>query len=275
MLGVIVPQDSRQRQEDLMAGRMEGKVAVVTGAGSGQGRATSILFAREGAKVIAADISGEEKDAAAEGGPNITPVHCDVSEPDDVKAMIDEAVSRHGRLDALCNVAGIALSNNALIADIEVADWDKVLDVNLKGIFLGMKYGLPAIIASGGGTVVNWGSIGGIVASGMVPAYSSSKAGVIHLTRNAAVQYGPHGVRVNCICPGFILTNMFERGAMVVDNPALREQALSVMRAKSVFNREGTAEEIAEAALWLSTPASSFVTGVALPVDGGWSIRGV
>src|SRR5262245_20176560 len=148
-----------------MAGRMEGKVAVVTGAGSGQGRATAVLFAREGAKVIAGDISGEEKDTAAEGGPNITPVHCDVSEPDDVKAMIDEAVTRHGRLDALCNVAGIALSNGRLIADIEIKDWDKVLDVNLKGIFLGMKYGLPAIIDSGGGTVVNWGSIGGIVAS--------------------------------------------------------------------------------------------------------------
>jgi NAD(P)-dependent dehydrogenase (short-subunit alcohol dehydrogenase family) len=253
---------------------MEGKVAVVTGAGSGQGQATALLFAREGAKVIAGDISGDEKATAADGGGNITPVHCDVSQPDDVKAMIDEAVNSHGRLDVVCNVAGIAIGNNRMIADEDPNDWDRVQDVNLKGVFLGIKYGVPAIIASGGGAIVNWGSIGGLVASGMVPAYSSSKAGVIHLTRNAAVQYGPHGVRVNCICPGFILTNMFEKG-MMAQNPDMREQALEVMRAKSVFGREGTAEEIAEAALFLSTPASSFITGVALPVDGGWSIRAV
>jgi meso-butanediol dehydrogenase / (S,S)-butanediol dehydrogenase / diacetyl reductase len=255
-----------------MAGRMQDKVAVVTGAGSGQGRATAILFAKEGAKVIAGDVSGEEKATAAEGGSNVTAVQCDVSDAEQVKAMIDQAVEQHGRLDVLCNVAGIALNNNTLIADEEIADWDRVQSVNLKGVFLGMKYGLPAIIASGGGSVVNWASIGGLVASGMVPTYSASKAGVIHLTRNAAVQYGPYGVRVNCICPGFILTPMFEKG--FGSQPAeVREQALTVMKAKSVLGREGTAEEIAEAALWLCSPGASFVTGVALPVDGGWSIR--
>jgi NAD(P)-dependent dehydrogenase (short-subunit alcohol dehydrogenase family) len=255
-----------------MSGRMQDKVAVVTGAGSGQGRATAILFAKEGAKVVAGDVSGEEESTATDGGPNITPIHCDVSQPDQVKAMIDRAVQLHGRLDALCNVAGIALNNNTLIADEDIADWDHVQGVNLKGVFLGMKYALPAIIASGGGSVVNWGSIGGLVASGMVPTYSASKAGVIHLTRNAAVQYGPFGVRVNCICPGFILTPMFEKG-FGSQPPEAREQALTVMKAKAVLGREGTAEEIAEAALWLCSPGASFVTGVALPVDGGWSIR--
>ena len=259
-----------------MPGRLEGKIAVVTGSGSGQGRATAVLFAQEGAKVVAGDIADDDnRETAAEGGSNITPVHCDVSEPDQVKALMDEAVSRHGRLDTVCNVAGVAVpGGSGLLADLDPDVWDRQMDINLKGIFLGMKYAIPHLIAAGGGTIVNWGSIGGLVASGSVPAYSSSKAGVVHLTRNAAVQYGPQNIRVNCICPGFILTNMFERGYGSQSAEA-REQALTVMRAKSVFNREGFAEEIAQAALFLSTDASSFVTGVILPVDGGWSIRAV
>jgi meso-butanediol dehydrogenase / (S,S)-butanediol dehydrogenase / diacetyl reductase len=255
-----------------MADRMTGKVAVVTGAGTGQGRAVALRFAREGAKVIAGDITGEEKDTAAEGGPAVTPVHCDVSQPDEVEAMIGEAVSRHGRLDVLCNVAGIAKANNVLIGDLDIADWDRVQDVNLKGVFLGMKYGLPAIVDSGGGSVINWGSIGGIVSSGVVPGYSASKAGVIHLTRNAALQYGPYGVRVNCICPGFIRTPMFDKG-YGSQPPEVQEQALKALQGKSVLGREGTPEEIADAAVWLSSREASFVTGVALPIDGGWSIR--
>jgi NAD(P)-dependent dehydrogenase (short-subunit alcohol dehydrogenase family) len=250
---------------------MEGKVAVVTGAGSGQGRATAILFAKEGAKVIAGDITGDEEATAADGGADITPVHCDVSQPDQVEAMIGEAVGRHGRLDAVCNVAGYS-PPSSLVADLDPEVWDHVHAVNLKGIFLGIKYGAPAIIASGGGTIVNWGSIGGLVASGMTPAYSTTKAGVIHLTRNAAVQYGPFGVRINCICPGFIRTPMFEKGFGNA-TPEVYDQALKTMQDKAVLGREGTAEEIAEAALWLCSPNSSFVTGVALPVDGGWSIR--
>jgi NAD(P)-dependent dehydrogenase (short-subunit alcohol dehydrogenase family) len=187
--------------------------------------------------------------------------------------MVDLAISRHGRLDVLCNVAGIAVGGG-LLADEDPDDWDRVQDVNLKGVFLGIKFGAPAIVASGGGSIVNWGSIGGIIASGMAPGYSASKAGVISLTRNAAIQYSPLGVRINCICPGFVLTPMIGKGRPP-DPPEVRERMLATMRAKSLLGRATTAEEIAEVALWLCSPAASFITGVALPVDGGWSIRSV
>jgi NAD(P)-dependent dehydrogenase (short-subunit alcohol dehydrogenase family) len=251
-----------------MTGRMEGKVAVVTGAGEGQGRATALLLAREGAHVVAGDISGKQEDTAAQGDGRIVPVQCDVSEADQVEAMIGEAVSRHGRLDILCNVAGIAL-HNGLVEEESPDTWDRVQDVNLKGIFLGIKYGAPAIVASGGGSILNWGSIGGIIYSGMSPAYSASKAGVISLTRNAAVQYSPKGVRVNCICPGFVITPMIGK----TTGPEGRERMIATMSAKSLLGRGTTAEEIAEVALWLSSEAAAFLTGVVLPVDGGWSIR--
>jgi NAD(P)-dependent dehydrogenase (short-subunit alcohol dehydrogenase family) len=254
-------------------GRMDGVVAAVTGAGEGQGRATALLFAAEGARVIAADISGKEAGTASDTDGDITPVHCDVSQPSDVEAMVDLAMARHGRLDVLCNVAGIAVGGG-MLADENPDNWDRVLDVNLKGVFLGIKYGAPAIVASGGGSILNWGSIGGMIASGMAPGYSASKAAVISLTRNAAIQYSPLGVRINCICPGFVLTPMIGKGRPP-DPPEVRERMLATMRAKSLLGRETTAEEIAEVALWLCSPAASFLTGVALPVDGGWSIRSV
>ena len=256
-----------------MAQQMEGKVAVVTGAGEGQGRATALLFAAEGAKVVAGDISGKQEETAAEANGNIVPVHCDVSIPENVEAMIGTAVSQWGRLDVLCNVAGIAVGGG-LLEDDDPDDWDRVQDVNLKGIFLGIKYGAPAIVESGGGSILNWGSIGGIISSGMSPGYSASKAGVISLTRNAAIQYSPRGVRVNCICPGFVLTPMIGKGRPQA-SPEAREQMLATMRAKALLGRGTTAEEIAGVALWLASPAADFITGVALPVDGGWSIRSV
>lgn len=245
----------------------------MTGAGSGLGRATASLFAREGATVVAVDITGEqERTAAVAENGSVLPLHCDVSRPDDVRAAVDETMSRFGRLDALCSVAGVVRSNGVLLEDVDPDDWDQVQDVNFRGVFLCMKFALPAIVATGGGTVVNWASTGGLVVSGRAPAYSSAKAGVIHLTRNAAVQYGPHGVRVNCICPGFIRTEIFEQGPLAA-TAEVRESSLQALRAKSVLGREGRAEEVAEAALFLSTDMSSFVTGVALPVDGGWAVR--
>jgi NAD(P)-dependent dehydrogenase (short-subunit alcohol dehydrogenase family) len=252
---------------------MDGQVAVVTGAGEGQGRATALLFASEGARVIAGDISGKQDETAAEAEGDITPVHCDVSQPADVEAMVGAAMSRHGRVDVVCNVAGIAVGGG-MLADEDPEDWDRVQDVNLKGVFLGIKYGAPAIVASGGGTILNWGSIGGMITSGMAPGYSASKAAVISLTRNAAIQYGPSGVRVNCICPGFVLTPMIGKGR-APDPPEVREKMLATMRAKSLFNREQTAEDIAAIALFLCSPAAWMITGVALPVDGGWSIRSI
>ena len=139
---------------------MDGLVAVVTGAGEGQGRATALLFAAEGARVIAGDISGKEQETAEEAKGDVTAVRCDVSRSEDVEAMVDAAVSRHGRLDVLCNVAGIAVGNG-MVADVNPDDWDRVQDVNLKGVFLGIKFGAPAIVASGGGSIVNWGPSSG------------------------------------------------------------------------------------------------------------------
>ena len=173
-----------------MAQQMRGKVAVVTGAGEGQGKATALLFAAEGAQVVAADISGKQEETAAESEGDILPVQCDVSVPAQVEAMVRTAVSQFGRLDVLCNVAGIALGGG-MIADDDPDAWDRVQAVNLKGVFLGIKYGAPAIVDSGGGSILNWGSIGGIISSGMSPGYSASKAGVISLTKNAAIQYSP------------------------------------------------------------------------------------
>lgn len=256
-----------------MPQQMEGQVAVVTGAGEGQGKATALLFASEGAKVVAGDISGKQEETAAEGNGNVVPVGCDVSVPKQVEAMVETAISRFGRLDVMCNVAGIAVGGG-LLEDDDPDDWDRVQDVNLKGVFLGIKYGAPAIVASGGGSILNWGSIGGIIYSGMSPGYSASKAGVISLTRNAAIQYSPKGVRINCILPGFVLTPMIGKGRPQ-PTPAAREQMLEEMRAKALLGRETTAEEIAGVALWLCSPAAAFITGVALPVDGGWSIRSI
>ncbi len=256
-----------------MVQQMEGKVAVVTGAGEGQGRATALLFAAEGARVVAGDISGKQEETAGEADGSILPVQCDVSVPEQVEAMVTKAVSQFGRLDVLCNVAGIAMGGG-MIADDDPDAWDRVQAVNLKGVFLGIKYGAPAIVGSGGGSILNWGSIGGIISSGMSPGYSASKAGVISLTRNAAIQYSPLGVRVNCILPGFVLTPMIGKGRPQ-PSPEAREQMLSTMRAKALLGRETTAEEIAGVALWLASPAADFITGVALPVDGGWSIRSV
>ena len=157
------------------------------------GRA-ALLFAAEGARVVAADISGKQEETAADGGGHILPVQCDVSVPEQVEGMVEVAVSQFGRLDVLCNVAGIALGGG-MIADDDPDAWDRVQAVNLKGVFLGVKYGAPAIVDSGGGSILNWGSIGGIISSGMSPGYSASKAGVISLTKNAAIQYSPLGVR--------------------------------------------------------------------------------
>jgi meso-butanediol dehydrogenase / (S,S)-butanediol dehydrogenase / diacetyl reductase len=251
-------------------GALDGKVAVVTGAASGMGRATTLRFAREGAAVVAVDISGAEKDTASEDADRIAPFHADVTVADDVEAMIEEAVSRFGRLDALCNVAGVA-ETSARIVDLPEADWDRVVDIDMKGVFLGMKYGIRAMIQAGdGGAVVNWSSVGGLGGPSMLPsppAYKAAKAGVINLTRLAAVEYGEHGIRTNCICPGFILTPMAEHGLRT------RPNDIEPFFRKSPLNRAGRPEEVAAAALWLCTEEASFVNGVVLPIDGGWMAR--
>jgi NAD(P)-dependent dehydrogenase (short-subunit alcohol dehydrogenase family) len=240
---------------------LDGKVAVITGAGSGMAKASVSVFAREGARVIAADISGAEKDTAAEVGAGVVPVHCDVTDESDVEAAMRAAVDEFGQLDAVLNVAGIG--DAAKIADVTMEHYDRVMDIDLRGVLLGTKHAIRVMLEAGnGGAIVNWSSIGGLNASPFTGVYSAAKAGVISVTRTAAVEYAENGIRVNCVCPGYIKTEGM--GASLDHYPGAAE--LTPMK------RLGQAHEIAEVAAFLCSDRASFVTGAIVPIDGGRSI---
>jgi NAD(P)-dependent dehydrogenase (short-subunit alcohol dehydrogenase family) len=242
-------------------GILDGKIAVITGAGSGMGRASCQVFVREGAKVVAADISGAEKDTAAALGKNVVPVHCDVTQEADVEAMIRTAVQEFGRVDAVLNVAGIAAG--AMLTDTTMELYDKIMGVDLRGVFLGTKHGIKAMLETGGGAIVNWSSLGGLNAAPFTSVYSAAKAGVISFTKAAAVEYGAQGIRANCICPGFIYTEMSAGGEK--NFPGILE--------KAALRRGGQAIEVAEVGAFLASDRASYVSGAIIPVDGGWAAK--
>jgi NAD(P)-dependent dehydrogenase (short-subunit alcohol dehydrogenase family) len=249
---------------------LKGKVAIVTGAASGIGRAAVELFAAEGAVVLAADVQDDPGQALADElaarGDSCAFVHVDVSKESDVEAMVHLALSQFGRLDVLFNNAGIE-GEQAPIADATTDNWERVIAINLKGVFLGLRHGIRAMLQSGGGSVVNNASVAGMVGFAGIPAYCASKGGVIQLTRTAALEYAAQGIRVNCLCPGVIDTPMIER--FTHDNP----DALAQLKQLEPVGRLGLPQEVAELALFLASDRSSFITGTIIPVDGGFVAR--
>jgi NAD(P)-dependent dehydrogenase (short-subunit alcohol dehydrogenase family) len=243
-------------------GLLDGKVAVITGAGSGMAKASTKVFVREGAKVVAADISGAEKDTAIEVGDAVLPFHCDVTKEADVAALFEAATKEFGHVDAVLNVAGIGEATP--ITNVTMEQYDKVMDVDLRGVLLGMKYGIRTMLETGGGAIINWSSVGGLNASLATAVYSAAKAGVIAVTKAAAVEYGDKGIRANAICPGLILTEIMGASG-AAHFPEMLE--------KAALKRAGQPNEVAEVAAFLASDRASYVSGAVIPVDGGWSAK--
>ncbi len=249
-----------------MADLLKNKVALVTGGSSGIGRATALACAREGAKVAVADIvvaGGEEtaqlvKDAGSEA----IFIKADMTKAADLEAMVNTIVETYGRLDCAHNNAGIegALGKTA---NYEEAEWDKVIAIDLTGVWLCMKYEIPAMLKNGAGAIVNTASAAGLIGVPNMPAYAASKHGVVGLTKTAALEYAKAGIRVNCVCPGIIQTPMVSR--LTGERPGMFEKIATA----EPIGRVGQPEEIAESVVWLCSDLASFVTGHAMSVDGG------
>jgi NAD(P)-dependent dehydrogenase (short-subunit alcohol dehydrogenase family) len=250
-----------------MAGRVEGKVALVAGGASGIGRATALTFAREGAKLVVADMNEEGGQQTIhlimEKGGEAIFVKTDVSQAVEVQTLISKAVETYGRLDCAHNNAGIPGGGRALTAEYAEDTWQQVIAVNLTGVWLCMKYEIPQMLSQGSGAIVNTASAWGLVGAPGASAYVASKHGVVGLTKTAALEYAQQGMRVNCVCPGAIQTPMTDRAW---SDPERRARVI----ASEPVGRIGKPEEIAEAVVWLCSDAASFVTGHTMTVDGGY-----
>lgn len=249
----------------IMESKFKGKVAIVTGGAFGIGRATAIAFARAGAKVVIADwVEDNEtlRHIVAHGGEAIF-VQCDVSKAAEVKAMVAQAIATYGRLDYAFNNAGVE-GISAPTHECTEENWDRTLGVNLKGVWLCMKYEIPEILKAGKGAIVNCASIAGLVGFQGLPAYTASKHGLVGLTKTAALEYAKQNIRVNAVCPGVIRTPMIDR--FTGKDKAVEKQ----FEGMEPLGRLGEPEEVANAVVWLCSDEASFVTGDAMAVDGGW-----
>ncbi|MBF6558832.1 MAG: SDR family oxidoreductase [Candidatus Binataceae bacterium] len=253
-----------------MAGKVQGKVALVTGGGSGIGRATALVLAREGAKVMIADYVPEGGEATVkmikEKGGEAAFVHTDVAIGKQVVAMIEKTVATFGRIDCAHNNAGIEGRMADAVSDSE-ENFDRIIAINLKAVWLCMKHEIPQMLKQGGGAIVNTASVAGLVGFQGLGAYTASKHGVIGLTKTAALEFAQKKIRVNCVCPGVIQTPMVAR---LMDSGTMNEQDMVL---GEPIGRLGQPEEIAEGVVWLMSDAASFVTGHPLVIDGGWVAR--
>jgi meso-butanediol dehydrogenase/(S,S)-butanediol dehydrogenase/diacetyl reductase len=249
-----------------MNGKLEGRVAVITASGSGIGAATARRFAREGARLVIADLSGRRAEAVAgeiaSSGARAEWLKMDAADPEGVRSAVTRALDAYGRLDVMVNNAGYA--EVAPLDEISLESWNRVLAVTLTGTFLGLKHCLPVMRRQGGGAVVNTASISGTAGDYGLASYNAAKAGVINLTRSAAIENAAHGIRVNCVCPGAIDTRAFQLLGGARADEIRREQA-----AASPARRMGRAEEIASAILFLASDEASFITGASITADGG------
>lgn len=252
--------------------RLAGKVAIITGSGSGIGRASALLFARKGAKVIVVDWNSPSADETVSlietHGGDALAIHADVSSEADVQRMITTAINTYERLDVLLNNAAIQVFGK--VAEMDVTDWHKVMDANLTGYFLTCKYAIPYMISGGGGSIVNISSILGLVGDPDMPAYGATKGGILAMTRSMAQAHGRDGIRANCICPGDVETPLvIEYFNQQPDPRAAREKVV----ANYALGRIATPEEIAYTALFLASEESAFITGAYIVVDGGLTAR--
>jgi len=247
--------------------RLKEKVAIITGGGSGIGRATALMFAREGAKVVVSDYNegtGQQtvNDIKANGGDAIF-VKADVSKEEEVKYMVDRAVGEYGKVDVLFSNAGIGELRKA--TELPVEDWDRTININLRGVFLCAKHTIPVMQKSGGGSIINNASILGHVGTPGATSYNSAKGGVVILTKNLALDYAKDNIRVNAVCPGYIKTPLVMNG--------LPEEMRKQLEALHPLGRMGEPDEVAYCVLFLASDESSFVTGSSLMVDGGYTAQ--
>jgi len=246
-------------------GKLDGKVALITGAASGIGRATALLFAKEGARVAIADWAPEGGRETVkmikEAGGEAIFIEADVSKAADAERMVKTTVDKYGRIDILFNNAGI-MGTFGSTARTPEEKWDHIININLKGVFLGSKYAIPVMLNEGGGVVINTASSSGIDPIPYLPVYSASKGGVIALTKSMAMELGDKNIRVNCICPGGIQTNLAAASGVPGEHNLVPGQPL---------RRAGQPEEVAQIALYLASDDSSYVTGAAFVIDGGWT----